>query len=180
MNTQNPETANVILGQFERAAPSKQEINLAFERHYNTTTADLWNAVTDPDRLARWFASVSGDLREGGNFVVDFEEGDASQIARGKVTKCRAPEEFRASWNFPGEAESRISVSIHKDNGGALLKLEHFGLSETAAAEYGAGWQAYIEALSADFKGDQARGPAWDDRWSALLPDYQHLLENAR
>ena len=30
---------------------------------YNTDIEDLWGAVTDPERLARWIARVDGDLR---------------------------------------------------------------------------------------------------------------------
>lgn len=39
---------------------------LRFAQTYPTTPADLWAAVTRPDRLARWFAPVTGDLRDGG------------------------------------------------------------------------------------------------------------------
>ncbi len=176
MNSLKGEMANVILGRFQRETPAKKRVHLMLEQHYDTTALDLWNAVTDPDRLARWFASVDGDFHEGGHFVVDFEEGDASQIASGEVTKCRAPEELQVTWNFPGEEQSGVEISIHQESGGALLKLKHLRLSERAAAEYGAGWQAYIEALGADLNGESARGPAWDDRWSILLPDYQELL----
>ena len=33
---------------------------------YDTDLADLWSAITEPDRLARWVATVEGDLRLGG------------------------------------------------------------------------------------------------------------------
>ena len=36
---------------------------------YDTDIDDLWTACTTPDRLARWIAEVSGDLRVGGNNV---------------------------------------------------------------------------------------------------------------
>ena len=34
-------------------------------RTYPTDVDDLWDAVTDPARIARWFAPVTGDLRLG-------------------------------------------------------------------------------------------------------------------
>ena len=30
---------------------------------YDTAIADLWSALTDPERLARWVCTVTGDLR---------------------------------------------------------------------------------------------------------------------
>ena len=36
---------------------------------YDTGIDDLWDACTSPERLARWVAEVTGDLREGG--IVD-------------------------------------------------------------------------------------------------------------
>ena len=36
------------------------------EDRYDTDIDDLWSALTDPRRLARWVAEVDGDLRLGG------------------------------------------------------------------------------------------------------------------
>ena len=33
---------------------------------YDTGIDDVWQACTTPERLARWIADVSGDLRAGG------------------------------------------------------------------------------------------------------------------
>ena len=52
-------------------------------RTYPTDVDDLWQAVTDPERIPRWFAPVAGDLRLGGRFQV---EGNAG----GEVTACES------------------------------------------------------------------------------------------
>ena len=39
---------------------------------YDTAIEDLWAACTTPERLARWIAHVSGDLRVGGDIQVVF------------------------------------------------------------------------------------------------------------
>src|SRR5487761_2751620 len=36
------------------------------EELYKTDIRDLWEACTSPERLARWLAQVSGDLKVGG------------------------------------------------------------------------------------------------------------------
>src|SRR5262245_15425249 len=39
---------------------------------YDTDIEDLWQACTDPSRLKRWLADVSGDLRVGGTVHATF------------------------------------------------------------------------------------------------------------
>lgn len=43
-------------------------VAVRLERRYPAGAADVWDALTDPERLARWFLPVSGDLRPGGRF----------------------------------------------------------------------------------------------------------------
>ena len=50
-------------------------------RVYDTTAADLWDALTRAERLKRWFAPVTGELKLGGRYQV---EGNAS----GTVLEC--------------------------------------------------------------------------------------------
>ena len=45
------------------------------EDHFETDSDDLWDALTSPDRLARWIAEVDGDLRLGGHFEAVFTSG---------------------------------------------------------------------------------------------------------
>ena len=49
---------NRILGTL-RSADSAGVVRI--EDRYETTIDDLWQAVTDPDRLARWYGQVGGD-----------------------------------------------------------------------------------------------------------------------
>ena len=39
-------------------------------KSYTTDRDDLWNALTDPERIPRWFLPVSGDLELGGRYPV--------------------------------------------------------------------------------------------------------------
>ena len=45
---------------------------IRMEDRYDTTPDDLWSALTDPRRLARWVADVEGDLRLGGEIRATF------------------------------------------------------------------------------------------------------------
>ncbi len=39
-------------------------------RLYGTDCSDLWNALTDAERIPRWFAPVTGRLEPGGRYPV--------------------------------------------------------------------------------------------------------------
>ena len=51
-----------------------------------TDIDDLWSALTDPRRLAHWYAKVDGDLRVGGEFTATvFGSG---WDGRGRIEMC--------------------------------------------------------------------------------------------
>lgn len=127
-------------------APSgDDEAVVTFDRRYPTDAADLWDAATSADRLARWFAPVMGDLRDGGSFSIHFDDGDVPQC---RVVACDAPRSYDWEWDHEGRT-SAIHVEVVPDGDGARLLLRHTRLTRAAAPEYGAGWQAYLHSLDA-------------------------------
>src|SRR6201984_27978 len=62
-------------------------------RGYPAPQAALWDALTNAERIPRWFLPVSGDLRVGGRYQL---EGNAG----GVVERCEEPESFAVTWEF--------------------------------------------------------------------------------
>jgi uncharacterized protein YndB with AHSA1/START domain len=148
------------------------------ERSYAAGTADLWSALTEPARLARWLARVEGDLRVGGDFVVYFDDVDPDQQSRGTVRDCRPTDHLQVTWLFPDEEESQVTVDLYPSGDGAtVLVLDHRRLPDYAAAGYGAGWQTYLEQLDTEV-GGPAHALAWDSRWALLLPAYRTQFDD--
>lgn len=109
---------------------------------YATTVADLWEAVTSPDRLPRWFAPVSGELELGGRYQV---EGNAG----GTIEVCEPPRTFRVTWEFAGNV-SWVTVRVEQaGDDGARLTLEHTA-TEAFPNDF---WATY---------GPGATGVGWD------------------
>ncbi|BCJ38562.1 hypothetical protein Athai_60650 [Actinocatenispora thailandica] len=124
---------------------------------FPTTVDDLWQACTRPDRLARWFAPVTGDLRQGGHYQV---EGNAS----GEVVSCTPPQRFTVTWEFAGDT-SQLTVRVEPDGDRARLTLEH---EHTGAADSpfwtqfgpgatGVGWDLALLGLSLHLVAGQDR-----------------------
>ena len=65
---------------------------LSFQRPYPTTPDDLWEAMTSPARVRRWLADLTGDLRVGGRYRLDFGNGsDPEQVTEGRIEVCEPP-----------------------------------------------------------------------------------------
>jgi uncharacterized protein YndB with AHSA1/START domain len=75
-----------ILGSL-RSAGGKGVVRM--EERYDTDIDDLWSALTDPRRLARWIGEVEGDLRLGGEYRFYFYSSGAE--GTGLVEKCASP-----------------------------------------------------------------------------------------
>lgn len=98
---------------------------------YDTDAADLWDALTNGERLPRWFAPVSGELRLGGRFQV---ENNAS----GTITECVPERKIAATWEFAG-AVSWIEVSLAPEGAGTRLELRHTAHIEPHWEKFGPG-----------------------------------------
>jgi uncharacterized protein YndB with AHSA1/START domain len=86
-------------------------------RVYDTDAADLWDALTKPERLKRWFTPVSGDLRLGGKYQL---EGNAG----GTITECVPEQRIAVTWEFGGGV-SWVSVTLSPEGAGTRLELTH-------------------------------------------------------
>jgi len=86
-------------------------------RTYATDRADLWDALTSPERIPRWFLPVTGDLTVGGRYQL---EGNAG----GTVERCDAPGRFAVTWEFGGSV-SWLAVSLSEADGSTVLELVH-------------------------------------------------------
>ncbi len=102
-----------------------------------------------------------------------FDDADPDQQSRGRVLDCRPTDHLQVTWLFPDEVESQVTVDLHPSGDGTtVLVLDHRRLPDTAAAGYGAGWQAYLEQLDTEV-GGPPQALAWESRCAVLLPAYR-------
>ena len=73
-----------------------ESVVVTAERQYPAEVTDVWSALTDPERIRRWFMPISGDLTEGGQFQL---EGNAS----GDILTCRRPDFLSVTFGSSGE-----------------------------------------------------------------------------
>ncbi|MBF6228908.1 SRPBCC family protein [Nocardia abscessus] len=114
-------------------------------RSYPTDQADLWDALTDIERIPRWFLPISGDLRVGGRYQT---EGNAN----GVVEQCDAPERFAVTWEM-GPQISWLTVRLTPAGDGTELELLHEApvdpefWSQYGPGAVGVGWDLALMGL---------------------------------
>lgn len=109
---------------------------------FDTDPTELWNAVTEADRIPQWFLPVSGELQIGGRYQLEGHAG-------GEISRCDAPEAFDITWEC-GNDISWVQVRLNATEGGTRLTLEHIMPKNEASEEH---WQKY---------GPGATGVGWD------------------
>lgn len=133
--------------------PAGEAYTVELTRRYDATVDDVWDAVTDPDRLRRWLKPVTGDLRPGGRY--DLEGGE-----HGEILRCEPPRLLRVSWLYGPEADawpgtSEVEVVLTAGEGGGTdVALTHAAsVGDPSFPVYGpgaggVGWDLHLIALS--------------------------------
>lgn len=134
-------------------------------RTYDTTVEDLWDAISNAERLPRWFAPVTGDFRLGGKYQV---QGNAG----GTITRCEPPKHLALTWEFGGGV-SWVEVDLSAEGDGARLELRHTAYPEAHWDQFGAGavgigWELGLLGLYLHLSNPgKAKPPESDPAWGA-------------
>jgi uncharacterized protein YndB with AHSA1/START domain len=142
------------------------------EDRYDTDIDDLWSALTDPGRLARWIGEVEGDLRPGGEFRTHFFASGAKST--GRVEACEPPQRLLLlTKHVDAQFELVIEATLTQDGDQTILVVEQRGMPLDLLHGYGAGNQIHFENL-ADYLAGRERSDT-EARWEELSPTYQAL-----
>ena len=136
------------------------------QRTFDAPIDDVWDALTNPERIGRWFLPISGDYRLGGTYQF---EGNAG----GEILECSRPNRLKVSWIYgpapePGAAsEVEIRLTPAGENATALdfehtaiVPDEMWGVYGPGAV--GVGWDGGLLGLALHLGGGSIEDPeAW-------------------
>jgi uncharacterized protein YndB with AHSA1/START domain len=149
---------NAIYRKVEQLPPadgSGERVSVLLRRGYDAPIGDVWDAVTQPDRLKRWFMPISGELRVGGSFQL---EGNAG----GEILTCEPPRLLRVTFGGPTSVvEVRLSA---QGDSNTVLELEHtvpiaMAQSGAGALYVGPGWDGALMGLDLFLRGEGVGDP---------------------
>jgi uncharacterized protein YndB with AHSA1/START domain len=169
--TSNARGSGRILGSL-RSAGGKGVVRM--EDRFDIGIDDLWSALTDPRRLARWIGDVEGDLRLGGEFRFRFFASGSE--GTGRVEVCDPPQRLLLAMALGQPDEDVIEATLTADGGQTILVWEERGMPLDLLAAYGAGVQIHVEDLAAYLAGRERVDAA--GRWKELEPAYRDLAAN--
>ena len=129
-------------------------VRVQMDRRYPSPAADVWDALTEPDRIRRWMMPISGDLRVGGSFQL---EGNAG----GEILHCERPNLLRVTF---GDPSSLVEVRLAEDGPDTVLTLDHSVPKAMAGGVAGAlyvgpGWDGALLGLGLYLDGVQTDDP---------------------
>jgi uncharacterized protein YndB with AHSA1/START domain len=158
------EAAQREVGTGRIAAGEGRTIRL--RRTYDAPIDDVWDALTNPERIGRWFLPISGDYRLGGRYQF---EGNAG----GEIVACERPHRLRVTWAYAQTGDpsdvSELEVRLSPDGDEAtVFELEHTAVvpdemwGEYGPGAVGVGWDQGLLGLALHLQGGSVSDPpAW-------------------
>ncbi|HEY8167962.1 MAG TPA: SRPBCC family protein [Candidatus Limnocylindrales bacterium] len=134
-------------------------------RTYDAPIGDVWDALTNPERIGRWFLPISGDYRLGGHYQF---EGNAG----GTILACDRPRRLHATWvmgEMAGPSASEVEVLLTEAGDEATtVELVHTAIvpdemwDQYGPGAVGVGWDGGVLGLALHLRGGSVGDPiAW-------------------
>jgi uncharacterized protein YndB with AHSA1/START domain len=140
-----------------------------FRRRWSRPVGDVWAALTEPDRLARWIGTYDG-LREpggAGTFTMTHEAEPGGEPMR--VVACAAPVRLVVEWDTEGGW--RVELDLDQDGADTELVFTQLFAPGTDVVDYALGWHWYLDKLDAEVTGAPTP-PPWEEFLAATGPAY--------
>jgi len=144
---------------------------IRFERHFAYPIRDVWDAITNPARLAEWWlpfdADITVDLRQDGLMVMT-ATGDEPMTITCTILRVEPPMLLEHTHVDPG---SYMRWELEAVENGCVLRLSHFVPDATTAVDncYVVGLHASLSRLEPCLAGQPI---AWD--WDAFADAQAH------
>lgn len=159
-------TVTTPLGQVLR---DDDGMRLEFVRTYDEPVEDVWSALTEPGRVARWFGTWTGDPAAGRvEVLMTEEEGSTPQTVT--ILQCQPPTRLVVELPSP-YGVWRLSASLSEQKGVTTLEFVQRLAEPDEVSSIGPGWHFYLDRLGAVVT-ETAVPDEWDDYYPSLKDAY--------
>ena len=120
-------------------------------RRYAAAPAEVWQALTERESLARWLAGVvEVQLVAGGAFVLALPGGGRIHA---RVREVEVERVLELDWSQAEEERSVVRFELEPDGDGTLLVLDHRRIEEPVGMAYIARWTRALARLDRELGG---------------------------
>ena len=143
---------------------------LEFRRSWADPIEDVWEALTEPDRLGRWIGRYDGARGPGGTgtFFMTHEEGEQTGEPM-TIVECDPPRRLVVEWT--AGQRFRIELDLTVEDGRTVLVFSQRFAPGPDVGDYAAGWHWYLDKLDAELTG-AAQPAEWDAFVAEVGPRY--------
>jgi uncharacterized protein YndB with AHSA1/START domain len=154
-----------------RVTEVPEGVQVQFRRSWPDPIEDVWAALTESDRTARWIGTYEGERRVGGAGTLTMTAEEQSAWEPMRIVECDPPRRLVVQWTS-GQAW-RVEVDLTQEQGRTVLLFTQVLAPGTDAGDVVLGWHWYLDQFEAALTGAPAP-PAWDDFVAATAPAYGH------
>jgi uncharacterized protein YndB with AHSA1/START domain len=142
-----------------------------FERTFAHPVAAVWDAVTDPAQLEKWFPTTVefSELRAGASIAFHFAH-DAYPPMDGEFREVDPLRRLVFTW---GDDELTFELSEREPGAACRLAFTVVLDGEEKAARDSAGWEECLDMLSETVAGGVPARPTGRERWEAYYEEYK-------
>ncbi|MCW2849124.1 MAG: hypothetical protein JWR90_3098 [Marmoricola sp.] len=147
-------------------------LTLSLTREFRAPIEDVWAAVTEPERLARWVGTFTGDPATGEvQFEMTAEEGATPEPM--EIRECTPPVTLKVTAHA-GDFHWHLDLHLEESDGVTTLTFTQPDLDPAHADSVGPGWEYYLDRLVAAETGGDVAGVDFDrDYYPAMAEHYR-------
>jgi uncharacterized protein YndB with AHSA1/START domain len=149
---------------------------LVMTREFRAPVEDVWAAVTESDRLARWIGTWSGDPADGRVLFQMRYEGDDVPSEVFVIDECEAPHRLAITTEAAYDEKPvtwYLELDLAETDGVTTLTFAQSVPGPAMAHDVGPGWDYYLDRMVAAESGGDVSAIVFDDYFPALSDHYK-------
>ena len=146
---------------------------LEFRRSWPDAIDDVWAALTEPDRLARWIGVYEGERGAGGagTFSMTQEEGEHPGSPT-RIVECDPPRRLVVEWIQEGSENWRVDLDLRVEGGRTVLRFVQIFPAGADVTDMALGWHWYLDRFDAEVGGRPQPTSSWEAFVADVGPGY--------
>ncbi|NMM53871.1 SRPBCC family protein [Paenibacillus aquistagni] len=146
-----------------------QGFQARFERYYNQQPAELWDMLTNNEKLSLWFNELSvQELKIGGSIFFDMQDGTHEKM---EILDCIPGQVLEYAWGSDSVRFELAEVA----GGSKLVLVEKLHEITAHTPKDLAGWHVCLDAIKCILEHRQLESRM--DIWKVKYEQYVQLLE---